>query len=106
MVNIFDDGTAEFSVYLPNARRVEVLGGFTGWHDRAIEMKRDVSGWWTARVELPVGDHEFQYLADGTQWMPDYAAGGIRMSPYGSWVSLLHIPAETRPAESMRRRAA
>ncbi len=94
MVSIHDGRSADFAMYLPNAQSVEIRGSFTGWHDRPIPMSRTSDGWWTATVLLPAGDHEFQYFVDHRQWIPDYAAGGLRMSQFGSWVSLLHVPGE------------
>ncbi|MBL0926526.1 MAG: hypothetical protein IBJ11_02595 [Phycisphaerales bacterium] len=82
---------AEFRLFAPDARTVEILGSFTGWHDQPVAMRPHGDGWWSARLELLPGDHEFQYLIDRTVWLADYAAGGVRLSRLGSWVSLLTI---------------
>jgi hypothetical protein len=29
---------------------------------------------------------------DGSLWLADYAAGGVRLNEFGSWVSQLHVP--------------
>jgi len=63
-------------------------------------MSRDSAGWWTAEIDLGPGDHEFQYLVDNDHWLADYAAGGLRLNRYGTWVSQLHIPAQDEPSYS------
>lgn len=88
-----------FRVYMPEASRVDVVGTFTDWRERAVAMTRDGEGWWSAELTLDTGDHEFQYLVDGLHWLADYAAGGLRMNRYGTWVSLLHVPMDE--AESL-----
>jgi 1,4-alpha-glucan branching enzyme len=109
MVNLTDSGRFVFRMYMPHAGSVELLGSFCSWKpersEGAIELERDPEGWWTARLNLPEGDHEFCYLVDGRTWMPDYAAGGVRRSSTGRWVSLLSVPpgheTESRPIGSL-----
>lgn len=97
MVNVTESGRCDFRLYMPHAGSVELIGTFCGWkperHEGAKELERDADGWWTVRAELPPGDHEFCYLVDGRMWMPDYAAGGVRRSSTGRWVSLLSVAA-------------
>jgi 1,4-alpha-glucan branching enzyme len=96
-------------MYMPHAGSVELLGTFCDWKAErgggAVELERGEDGWWTARMSLPEGDHEFCYLVDGRTWMPDYAAGGVRRSSSGRWVSLLSVPArrdvKARPIGSL-----
>lgn len=97
MVNQTSTDTLEFRVFMPDASSVELVGSFTGWRERAIPMKRSEDGWWTATLDVEAGDHEFQYLVDGHHWLADYAAGGLRMNKYGTWVSLLHVPLDEEP---------
>ena len=82
-----------FRVYLPDAATVDLVGTFTGWQDGARRMTRDNSGWWSITMSLCADDHEFSYLVNGSAWLPDYAAGGIRRNGFGGWVSQLHVPA-------------
>ena len=84
-------GRRTFRVYLPEARRVELVGSFTGWRSRAIAMQRESTGWWSASLELSAGDHEFSYLVDETVWLADYAASGVKRNGFGGWVSQLHV---------------
>lgn len=83
-----------FQVYLPHAERVELMGDFTSWDSRPIEMERgdgEDAGWWSTECEIGAGDHVFSYLVDGHYWMPDYAASGLHRNEYGRWTSNLTI---------------
>lgn len=85
-----------FRVYLPQASEVQLVGSFTNWRDRGVAMTREDTGWWTAAVPLPEGDHDFCYLVNGSTWLADYAASGVKRNSFGGWVSQLHVP----PAEN------
>ncbi len=93
-------GGVRFRVYMPDASDVKLVGTFTGWRDGAISMTKDASGWWHTEVELGPGEHEFQYLVDGDHWLADYAAGGLRLNRFGTWVSQLHIAPPDAPSYS------
>lgn len=80
-----------FRVYLPQARSVELVGGFTNWRNAPIRLVREPGGWWFVRLDLDPGDHDFSYLVDGCTWLPDYAASGIRRNSYGGWVSQIVV---------------
>lgn len=85
-----------FRIYLPHAERVEVVGSFTNWEEAPVAMQRArdaESGWWTANLRVPAGDHTFAYLVDGHFWMPDYAASGVHRNEYGRWTSDLCVAA-------------
>ncbi len=109
MVEQHEHGTTTFKVFAPHASHVELVGTFTGWHDRPVAMCRGDDGWWRVSMELVPGDHEFQYLIDGREWRADYAAGGLRVNEFGTWVSLLTVDAprvRVRPASPAHARAA
>ena len=93
VVDQHEDGQASFKVFAPHAAHVEIVGSFTGWHDRPTPMKRGDDGWWRTTVTLDPGDHEFQYLIDHREWRADYAAGGLKLNEFGTWVSLLTVHA-------------
>lgn len=82
-----------FRVYQPQANSVELVGSFSNWKAEPIPMLREPSGWWTAEVALKAGDHLFNYLVDGSVWLADYAASGVKANGYGGWVSQLHVGA-------------
>lgn len=92
MVTALAGGASEFRLFAPHASVVEILGDFTGWHDRPVAMEREEGGWWTVRLNLRPGDYEFQYRLDGWNWQADFAAHGVRKSRDGSWVSRWFVP--------------
>lgn len=88
-------GEHVFTIYLPHASCVELLGSFNHWKPQhAVSLTRDDRGWWSAAVPLEPGEHEFCYLVDGGSWLADYAAGGVRRNPDGRWISLLCVDLE------------
>lgn len=102
MITQTPEGCVSFRVFMPDAQRVQLVGTFTGWRDRAIDMQREDGGWWCADMPLQAGDYEFQYLVNDQTWLADYAAGGLRLNSYGTWVSLLHIGEEHQALDPLR----
>lgn len=94
MITTEQDGSVTFRIFLPHAAQVELLGDFTNWRTDRIQMKRENPGWWTATVQIAPGEHQFSYLVDGSVWLADYAAHGVRLNDYGGWVSQLRVYAE------------
>jgi hypothetical protein len=47
-------------------------------------------GWWVAEIEVPAGEHQFRYVADG-EWYTDFAANGIEVTRQGV-NSILFVP--------------
>lgn len=92
MVTLSGNESVTFRVFAPQAANVQLLGSFTAWDEAPISMVRDDEGWHAVTVSLRSGDYEFQYLMDGSVWLADYAAGGVRMNEFGTWVSQLHVP--------------
>ena len=83
-----------FRVYLPEADRVELVGTFTDWRTRAVPMAREHTGWWSITLSptiLTPGDHDFSYLVNGSHWLADYAASGVKRNGYGGWVSQISV---------------
>lgn len=80
-----------FRVYLPEATNVELVGTFTDWRCRPVRMLREHTGWWSAAAELPPGDHDFCYLVNGSTWLADYAASGVKRNGFGGWVSQISV---------------
>jgi len=83
----------EFRVFVPGARRVQLVGSFTQWQTHPVSMRHQGGGWWVFRAEIKQGDHEFFYTIDGWRRLPDYAAHGVRCDEQGRWISGLYVPA-------------
>jgi 1,4-alpha-glucan branching enzyme len=121
MVTFESDGSLTFSVYLPSAESVELIGDFTDWATRRLSLARKLedlaavgpvsrfraldgstkthaaeSGSWTIAIRVPEGEYAFSYLVDNQWWLPDYAAHGVRRNAEGSWTSLLFVPPQPR----------
>jgi 1,4-alpha-glucan branching enzyme len=59
-----------FRLHAPSAKKVLLVGDFSDWQKRAIPMKREGNGLWTATVALAPGAHHYLFIADG-QWCED-----------------------------------
>ena len=60
----------EFSVELPEARRVKLVADFTDWEKSPLDMIRFADGTWSTTVPLPAGIYAYRFLVDG-QWYDD-----------------------------------
>jgi 1,4-alpha-glucan branching enzyme len=75
--------TRNFSLAAPEAATVQLVGDFTQWQQKPINMHKNPNGVWTAHVELPPGAHHYRFLVDG-QWRDDPACARHAPNPYGS----------------------
>jgi len=62
-----------FVASFPEARRVRLIGTFTGWENHSIAMDRAANGTWFASVPLAQGRYEYAYLVDDL-WQLDPAS--------------------------------
>ena len=63
-------GATRFTVLVPEATQVFLVGSFNGWAPGATPMKSvDGSALWSVDVSLDEGEHTFMYVIDGTRWM-------------------------------------
>lgn len=94
MIERDTNGHTIFRIYRRHAQRIELVANFTRWQEQPIPLEPVGDGWWTITIDLPPGDHEFQYRIDGREWLADFAAHGVRLNDYNQWLGLIHIPAE------------
>lgn len=52
------------------AMRVQLAGSFTNWEPR-YELRQTAPGIWTITVPLTQGVHDYAFVVDGRQWVPD-----------------------------------
>jgi Glycogen recognition site of AMP-activated protein kinase len=73
-----DSVLVRFVLYAPGARRVAVAGTFNQW-DRtaALLVPAGTSGVWTTTLALPVGQHQYAFVVDGSRWVVDPAAPAV-----------------------------
>lgn len=72
-----------FSFTAPTASSVQLVGDFTHWQQRPINLRRDTDGVWRTTVELASGAHHYRFLVDG-QWRDDPECLARTPNPYGS----------------------
>jgi 1,4-alpha-glucan branching enzyme len=77
MVVIEPDGRIAFTVHVPDAERVQVVGAFHGWDEQHLPMHRQTDGRWRLTIDPGPGTYLFRYLVDGSRWTLDEAAHGI-----------------------------
>ncbi len=52
------------------ASRVQLAGSFTNWEPR-YDLRQSAPGIWTIMVPLTQGVHDYAFVVDGQQWVPD-----------------------------------
>ena len=73
-----DSVYVRFVLYAPTARRVAVAGTFNQWDQTASPLARvGAGGVWAITLALPQGHHQYAFVVDGAQWVPDPAAPGV-----------------------------
>lgn len=71
-----------FELVEPLACSVQLVGDFTAWQDRPIDLKRQKDGIWQATVPLDPGPHQYRFVVDG-QWRDDARCSGRSPNPFG-----------------------
>ena len=61
-----------FELAAPRAQTVSLAGSFNAWSGAEEDMvKSSATGLWTITVPLPSGEHQYMFVVDGEQWVPD-----------------------------------
>jgi hypothetical protein len=60
----------QFRLEAGAAMRVQLAGSFTNWEPR-YELHESTPGVWTITVPLTQGVHDYAFVVDGQQWVPD-----------------------------------
>jgi len=67
-----------------NANSIMLVGSFTDWESKGIEMKKLKSGDFTTIVKLPVNSElQYRYIKDGTAWFNDSEADLYVQNDFG-----------------------
>jgi hypothetical protein len=75
-----------------DARRVSVVGDFTGWDERRAAMTRDpASGLWSITLALRPGRHVYAFLVDDSVWVRDPRAPVAADADFGRPGSVLLV---------------
>ena len=83
-----DRRMVEFRLRRPDAGKVQVAGGFSGWEP--VPMQR-TDGTWTARVPIVPGVYHFGFRVDG-EWVVPERAPGIVSDDWGRENATLVVP--------------
>jgi len=76
----------------PAAKRVSVVGDFTGWDPTKAVMSRDSgSGLWSVSLALPPGRHVYAFLVDDSVWVRDPRAVAAPDADFGRPGSVLLV---------------
>ena len=72
-----------FAFSAPGAVSVQLVGDFTHWQERPINLQKSADGLWRTTVELKSGTHHYRFLVDG-EWRDDPECALRTQNPYGS----------------------
>ncbi|MEM7228154.1 MAG: glycogen-binding domain-containing protein [Planctomycetota bacterium] len=92
MISLESGGQVCFTIDLPDAEDVVLVGRFAGYHDQHLPMQRISACRWTIRVQLDGGEYVFGYLVNGDQWLLDSDAHGTVKTAEGRMMSRLWCP--------------
>jgi hypothetical protein len=81
-----------FSVELPTARSVSVIGSFNNWQPQACELRKNNGGGvWTVTLLLPAGRYEYAFLVDGGTILSTPRAGFHQDDGFGNQNNFLVV---------------
>ncbi len=60
----------EFFYRAPEATSVQLVGDFTHWQSKPINLVKQADGVWKTSVRLPAGTYHYRFLVDGA-WCDD-----------------------------------
>ena len=71
-----------FSFRAPEASSVQLVGDFTQWQERPVNLQKGADGVWQTTVSLPPGTHHYRFLVDG-EWRDDPECTLRTPNPFG-----------------------
>ncbi|MBN1424139.1 glycogen-binding domain-containing protein [Candidatus Fermentibacteria bacterium] len=81
-----------FELHAPDARSVELIGSFNGWRrGEAALQGPDATGHWSVTVPLDPGRHEYLFVIDDRQMVPDPSASLYRPDGFGRTNAVIDI---------------
>ncbi len=79
-----------FVLYLPQARRAQLVGSFTHW--RPVPMRRlDDTGYWVLNMALPAGEHRYSYLVENGKRIADPTVPARERDDFGGENSIIEV---------------
>jgi hypothetical protein len=81
-----------FTLKMPGAKSVDVVGSFNDWNPRGCEMHRtDDNATWSVVTKLPAGRYEYAFLVDGTKIVSDPGGGLYQDDGFGNRNNVLVV---------------
>ncbi len=71
-----------FSLEQPSATNVQLVGDFSGWEKKPIELKKQKNGLWKTTLSLEPGTYQYRFVVDG-RWQDDPACPARVPNPFG-----------------------
>lgn len=96
-------GKVTFSVHVPDAKSVSILGDFNGWNEEVHPLKQARDGSWKCDIKLEPGEYQFRYRVDRSRWLNDDAAPR-KGNQFGSENSVVVV--DVQPVRKPRKTAA
>jgi 1,4-alpha-glucan branching enzyme len=75
---------------VPMARNVYLVGEFNQWNPTTIRMVRCGDGSFQAKLRLPLGEHQYKFVADGV-WLNDPDAERQVVNSYSALSSVVTV---------------
>ena len=86
----------DFTILLPDADRVHLLGSFNNWVESDDSLMSNVNGLWTKTVPLEDGAHEYFFRIAGSasarNTTSDWKSPRLKQTEDGAYHSILRIP--------------
>jgi len=90
MAGISNIRPAEFKIYAPSAKRVNLAGNFNNWDTKVLSAKRDSKGNWVVKVGLKPGKYEYKFFVDNS-WLNDPRCTSCVPNTFGSHNCIVEI---------------
>ena len=84
--------TVRFTLVASGASRVAVAGSFNGWNTVSTPLRRVDRDTWEADIPLGAGRYVYQFVVDGTRWVPDPRAPRDAGDDFGVTNSVVTVP--------------
>jgi hypothetical protein len=87
-----EGATVQFVLAAPGANGVSLVGDFNDWDPSAMPLRPTADGAvWSVTVPLTPGRHEYAFVVDGTDWVPDPAAPPAPGADFGEPNSVVTV---------------
>ena len=79
-----------FAFRAADALSVQLVGDFTDWQKRPVNLAKDPDGVWRVKVQLKPGIHHYRFLVNG-EWRDDPECTLRVANPFGTEDMVRHV---------------